>query len=134
MLPPDEAQRARERLEKLDHACGCAEATAALAGFVIAYIAVLTWNGLVLKSWWITVLVAVGVAVLGSGVGKAVGLARARFERDRFFADLRQATGEPARLLLGPGPHLSLSPFPLSVSVKVRPDFITLTCDEGERA
>ena len=87
-----DAERAaeEERLNRLYFACGCGEATiVGLAGLAAAVIWMAArpggWADL---SWW-DLAYAVGAFFVGTGVGKWIGLQRARFALARELQGLR---------------------------------------------
>ena len=88
-LPPDEAERARAQLYRLDHACGCALGSSLALVVLGADVALLAFvTGWLADSVWISLAVGAGVFVLAAGAGKALGLMRARQERDRLLDEL----------------------------------------------
>jgi hypothetical protein len=96
-LPPAEAERARARLTELEHACGCALGSTVAFTALAAYIALLALGtGWLADSVWISLAVGAGVFVLAAGVGKTLGLMRARRQRDGLIDELhwRIATAE----------------------------------------
>jgi hypothetical protein len=93
-LPREDASRARARLTELEHDCGCALGSTIAFAALAAYVVLLVFGpGLLVGSPWISVGVGAAVFVLAAGVGKTLGLMRARIERERLIDELhRQIT------------------------------------------
>jgi hypothetical protein len=88
-LPAPDADRIRERLAKLDRACGCTlGAAVALTATAMYVLAVVIGPGRVAGSWWATLALGTAVFLAGVGVGKSLGLTRARRQRQRLLDDL----------------------------------------------
>lgn len=90
-LPPADAEQARVRLAQLEHACGCQLGAAAALLGTSAYVALVAWTGTpdVPLEWRIAI--GAVIFVVTSALGKTVGIARARKQRERFIRQLNAA-------------------------------------------
>jgi hypothetical protein len=89
-LPRDEAELARTRLDQLEQTCACGLGVASALAALVLYVAGLAfWFDLTADNAWKFGVVGFAVALVGAGLGKTVGLIRARNQRNRFVDELR---------------------------------------------
>jgi hypothetical protein len=89
-LPRDEAELAWTRLNQLEQRCACGLGVVGALAALVLYIAGLAfWIDLTVDNAWRFGVVGFAVALIGAGLGKAVGLIRARSQRNRFVDELR---------------------------------------------
>jgi O-antigen ligase len=89
-LPRDEAELARTRLDQLERTCACGLGVVCALAALVLYVAGLAfWIDLTVDNAWRFGVVGFAVALIGAGLGKTVGLIRARSQRNRFVDELR---------------------------------------------
>jgi hypothetical protein len=88
-LPREEAELARTRLDQLGQTCACGLGVAgALAALVLYVTGLAFWFDLTINNAWRFGIVGFAVALVGAGLGKTVGLIRARSRRNRLIGEL----------------------------------------------
>jgi hypothetical protein len=88
LLPNDEAERVRDRVQSLEKVCGCGLGAALALVALAAYVGCVLWLGRPAGSTWVAIAVGFGVFVLAAGAGKTLGLMRARSQRGRLLDEV----------------------------------------------
>ena len=94
-LPPDEAARWIEKLDKLQNECGCTVGARFLFAALVIYPAV--WYWLLrprFSSLWYAALIGVAVLFLAAGLGKLTGILIARYRLRRVIRNLQARLAE----------------------------------------
>ncbi len=90
-LPPNERAAWQARLDRLNHACGCAEgAVGLIVGLVAALVLAIAQPGGIRATSWRDVGCGALIVVVAAIAGKCLGLWRARNERRRIAAELNE--------------------------------------------
>lgn len=94
-LPVGEATEVRERLAKLDRACGCdVGAAVAFSALVLYIMAELTTPGQFGGSLGATIGIGLALFIISAGAGKTFGLMLARHQRNQLLDELDGRTAE----------------------------------------
>jgi hypothetical protein len=89
LLPRGDAERARRRLDQLEQACACGfGVVGAFAALALYAPGVALWLDLTANNAWMFGAIGFAVSVFGAGLGKALGLIRARSQRKRLLDEL----------------------------------------------
>jgi hypothetical protein len=95
-LADGERKATEEDLNRHYFACGCAEASALASAAVVGVPAWLVISRGMDGLTWLDALAALGLVFLAAGLGKGVGVLRARYRLGRVLARLRQRIAGPA--------------------------------------
>jgi hypothetical protein len=89
VLPREEADRARRRLDQLERTCACGFSVAGAWLTFAPYAAgVAYWFDLTANNAWALGGIGFAVLIVGAVLGKIFGLTRARIQRDRLLDEL----------------------------------------------